>query len=95
MIIFRFVGLVPFFLANLLPVIFSIKAKNYFLGTLIGILPSIFVMSSLGSGLNSAIYQFETFPSFYSLLILPEIYLPILGFLTIIIISFFLKKKLK
>jgi uncharacterized membrane protein YdjX (TVP38/TMEM64 family) len=95
MIIFRFVGLVPFFLANLLPVIFNIGIRNYFFGTLVGILPSIFIMSSLGSGISSAIYQFETFPTFFSLLILPEIYMPILGFFIIILISFFLKKKLR
>ena len=92
MIIFRFVGFVPFFIANLLPVIFNINIKNYFLGTFVGILPSIFILSSLGSGLSNAIYQFETFPSFMSLIILPEIYLPILGFFSIIIVSIFLKK---
>jgi len=95
MVIFRFVGTVPFFIANLLPVIFNIKLKDYFFGTFIGIMPSIFIMSSLGSGINKAIYQFETFPSFYTLIMLPEIYFPILGFLFILIISFFLKKKLK
>ena len=47
MIIFRFVGLVPFFIANLLPVIFNISIKNYYLGTLIGIFPAIFIMVSL------------------------------------------------
>ena len=92
MIIFRFVGLVPFFIANLLPVIFNIKVKNYYLGTFIGILPSIFILSSLGSGLSDAIYQFETFPSFTSLITLPEIYLPIIGFFLIIVASIFLKK---
>ena len=92
MIIFRFVGFVPFFIANLLPVIFNIKVKNYYLGTFIGILPSIFILSSLGSGLSDAIYQFETFPSLTSLIALPEIYLPIIGFFSIIVASIFLKK---
>lgn len=95
MIIFRFVGLVPFSIANLIPVIFNITVRNYFIGTCIGIMPSIFVMSSLGSGLSDAIFQFETFPSFISLIILPEIYLPILGFFIIILISLFLKKIFK
>jgi uncharacterized membrane protein YdjX (TVP38/TMEM64 family) len=95
MIIFRFVGLVPFFIANLLPVIFNINIKNYFIGTFIGIIPSIFIMSSLGSGISNAIFQFETFPSFISLIILPEIYLPILGFFIIILISLSMKKIFK
>ena len=93
MIIFRFVGFVPFFIANLLPVIFNINIRNYFLGTLVGILPSVFIISSFGSGLGQALYKFETFPSLFSLLSLPEIHKPILAFVAIMIISFFLKKK--
>ena len=94
MIIFRFVGLVPFSIANLLPVIFNIKSMNYFIGTIVGIMPSIFIFNSLGSGIASAIYQFETMPSFTSLIFLPEIYLPILGFGCIFILSLILKKNL-
>ena len=92
MIIFRFVGLVPFFIANLLPVIFNISIKNYYLGTLIGIFPAVFIMVSLGSGLSNIINTNETMPSFLSLIILPEIYFPIIGFLIIVVLSFFLKK---
>jgi uncharacterized membrane protein YdjX (TVP38/TMEM64 family) len=95
MIIFRFVGIVPFFLANLLPVIFNINTKNYLLGTIIGIMPAIFIVVSLGSGFNEAIYSFEEFPSLLSLIFLPEIYLPIIGFFIIIILSIFLKAKFK
>ena len=92
MIIFRFVGLVPFFIANLLPVIFNISIKNYYLGTLIGIFPAAFIIVSLGSGLSNIINTNETIPSFLSLIILPEIYFPIIGFLIIVVLSLFLKK---
>ena len=95
MIIFRFVGLVPFFLANLLPVIFNINIKNYFLGTFIGILPIIFIMVSLGSGFSNAIYSFDKFPSLLSLIALPEIYFPLICFFFILILSIFLKKQFK
>ena len=95
MIIFRFIGFVPFFIANLLPVIFNINSRNYFLGTFIGILPSVFIISSLGSGLSKALYKFEVFPSAFSLLALPEIYYPILGFVVVVIISLIYKKKIK
>ncbi len=95
MIIFRFVGLVPFSIANLLPVIFNIKYQNYFLGTFIGIIPSIFIFSSLGSGIASAIYQFEVTPSLFTLVLLPEIYIPLFGFVCIFILSLVLKKTLK
>ena len=70
MIIFRFVGVVPFFLANLLPVIFSINLKNYLIGTFIGIMPAVFIMVSLGSGFSDAIYIFDKFPSLLSLIAL-------------------------
>ena len=95
MIIFRFVGIVPFFLANLLPVIFNIKAKNYLLGTFVGIMPAIFIMVSLGSGFSDAIYSFDKFPSILSLIFLPEIYFPIIGFLLILVLSIILKSKFK
>ena len=95
MIIFRFVGFVPFFIANLLPVIFNINSRNYFLGTFIGILPSVFIISSFGSGLSEALFKFETFPSLFSLLALPEIHYPISGFVTILLISIILKKRFK
>jgi uncharacterized membrane protein YdjX (TVP38/TMEM64 family) len=95
MIIFRFVGIVPFFLGNLLPVIFNINAKNYLLGTIIGIMPAIFIMVSLGSGINEAIYSFEEFPSLLSLISLPEIYIPVVGFFILLILSILLKGKFK
>ena len=95
MILFRFVGFVPFFLANLLPVIFGINTKNYLIGTFVGILPSIFIMVSLGSGFSDAIYSFNEFPSLLSLIALPEIYFPLIGFLIILTLSLVLKNKFK
>ena len=95
MILFRFVGIVPFFLANLLPVIFDINAKNYLLGTFVGIMPAVFIMVSLGSGFSDAIYSFDKFPSLLSLIVLPEIYFPLIGFFFILTLSIILKKKIK
>ncbi len=95
MIIFRFVGIVPFFLANLLPVIFNINTKNYLLGTIIGITPAIFIVVSLGSGVSEAIYSFQEFPSLLSLISLPEIYIPVVGFFILLILSILLKGKFK
>tara|TARA_Y100000590_G_scaffold420163_1_gene522551 strand:- start:162 stop:884 length:723 start_codon:yes stop_codon:yes gene_type:complete len=93
MIIYRFVGLVPFFLANLLPVIFSIRPFNYFFGTLIGILPSVFLFVSLGNGFSEALYQYDNYPSLKELIKEPGIYLPILGFILVIILSYFVRNK--
>ena len=95
MIIFRFIGMVPFFLANLLPVIFNVNAKNYLLGTFVGIIPAVFIIVSLGSGFSEAIYSFDKFPSILSLIVLPEIYFPLIGFFFILVLSILLKKKFK
>ena len=65
------------------------------MGTFIGILPAIFIMASLGSGFSNAIYSFDKFPSFLSLIALPEIYFPLIGFLIILTLSLVLKNKFK
>tara|TARA_B110000014_G_C19973633_1_gene504110 strand:+ start:82 stop:795 length:714 start_codon:yes stop_codon:yes gene_type:complete len=92
-ILFRFIGLVPFQIANLIPALFNVSIKNYFLGTFLGASPSLFVMVSLGSGIERIIKQNETAPSFFDLLFSTEIYLPIIGFILLIVSVFLCKKK--
>jgi len=92
-ILFRFIGLVPFQIANIIPVLFNVTIRNYFIGTLLGVMPAIFVMVSLGSGIESIIKQNEVAPSFLALASSPEIYNPILGFILIFLIVFLSKKK--
>jgi len=92
-ILFRFIGLVPFQIANIIPVLFNVTTRNYFIGTLLGIMPSIFIIVSLGSGIDSIIKQNEVAPSFLTLISSPEIYNPILGFILIFFIVFLSKKK--
>ena len=93
MIIYRIVATIPFGIANLLPVLFDIKLKNYFFGTAIGILPSIFILTSLGSGLEKVIGLNEEMPSLMAIIKSPDIYMPLIGFILIFIITFFLRKK--
>ena len=93
-LIYRFVGGIPFVIANTLPVIFNVKIKNYFFGTLIGMIPQLFIVVSIGSGLEKIIDANNNPPSFFQILFSKDIYLPLIAFLFIIIISFFLKKKL-
>ena len=93
--IYRFIGGVPpFFVANILPILFNIKTSIYFFGSLLGMIPAIFVLASLGSGLEKIINQNIEPPSFFDLISSSEIYIPIIGFLFLIILSFFIKKKL-
>ena len=92
--LYRFIGGlgVPFFLQNILPVLFNMKKKNYFFSSLFGFVPSFFVFNTIGAGLNNYIEKSENF-SFLGLVLLPEIYFPILMFIVLIIVSLLIKKK--
>ena len=91
-LIYRFVGGIPFPIQNLLPVLFNIKLKNYFLGTLIGLTPQVFIFTSLGSGISEIIKINDSMPSMMKLLSSSEIYLPVVGFIFLVFLTIFLKK---
>jgi len=90
---FRFIGGggTPFPIQNVLPVIFNMSVNNYIIATFLGIIPTTFVSASLGSGIESVIDQ-NLELSFSSVFLSPEIYLPLIGFFIILIITFFIKK---
>ena len=87
MLIYRFVGGLPFFIQNILPCLFEVKLKNYFFATFIGIMPQIFIGTSLGSGIEKIINQNEQMPIFFDILTSKDIYYPLLAFILLIIIS--------
>ena len=91
-LIYRFVGGIPFFISNILPTLFNVKVKNFFFGSLIGMAPQIFVGVSLGSGLNTVIENNKSLPNFFQILFTPDIYLPIIGIIFLVIIGLFIKK---
>ena len=92
--IYRFTGGlgVPFGLQNLIPVLFDMKKINYFLASFFGFIPSMFIMNTIGAGLNSYVEQAQSF-SMIDLILTPEIYFPIILFGVLMIISLFVKKK--
>ena len=92
--IFRFVGGLgsPFFLQNLLPIIFGMKKKNYFFSSCFGFIPSFFIMNTIGAGLNIYVKQASNF-SMINFILSKEIYLPILMFLGLMVLSLLIKKK--
>ena len=83
---------IPFGLQNVLPVIFDIKNKNYFIGSLLGFVPMFFIMNNIGAGLNKYIQQSDNF-SLFQLLISKEIFVPILLFVIVVFVSFYIRKK--
>ena len=92
--IYRFIGGlgIPFGLQNLIPILFEMKKLNYFLASFLGFIPSMFIMNTIGAGLNSYIEQAESF-SIIELILTPEIFIPILMFACLMFFSLVIKKK--
>ena len=91
MIIYRVIGGIPFQISNLIPCMFSVSVKNFFLGSIIGMIPQAFIVSSLGAGLESQIEKNNEPPSITEFIVSPEIYWPVLAFLFLLILVFVLK----
>ena len=91
-LIYRIVGGIPFQIANLLPILFNVKRKNYFFGSFLGLMPQGFIITSLGSGISEIIKNNDTVPRLLDLLSSNEIYLPILGFIFLVFLTIILKK---
>ena len=92
-LIYRFVGGIPFFISNILPTLFNIKIKNFFFGSVIGMAPQLFVGASIGAGLNKIIENNKEIPSIFDIILTPDIYLPVIGMIFLILIGFVIKKK--
>ena len=92
LLIYRFVGGVPWQLSCLLPTIFNVKVINFFFATLIGIIPQIFLAVSIGSGLEKIIDQNLEAPGIMDLIFSKDIYIPILAFFGLVIITIFIRK---
>ena len=92
-ILYRAVGGIPFFLQNLLPLLFNVKIRNYFFGTIIGLTPQLFVGVSLGAGIDKIIQENEKLPSIWKMLKTPDIYLPLLCMFLIFLLAIYFRKK--
>jgi len=92
-LIYRFIGGIPFSISNILPVLFNIKVKNFFFGSLIGMAPQLFIGASIGEGIEKIIYLNEEAPSFLTIINSKDIYIPIIFFIFFIILTYLLRKK--
>ena len=88
---YRFVGGIPFQIQNILPCMFNVKIYNFFWATLIGLVPQLFLVVSIGSGLEKIIDQNLNAPSMKDLITSPDIYVPLLAFATLIMITVFIR----
>ena len=92
LLIYRFIGGIPWQLSCLIPTLFNVKVNNFFFATLIGIIPQIFLAVSIGSGLEKIIDQNSEVPSITDIIFSADIYIPILAFFGLILITIFLRK---
>jgi uncharacterized membrane protein YdjX (TVP38/TMEM64 family) len=92
LLVYRFVGGIPFAIANVLPCLFNVKIFNFFWSTLIGIIPSTFLMVSIGSGIEKIINQNLEAPGLLEIIYSPDIYMPMIAFLALIIITIVTRK---
>ena len=93
LLFYRMVGGIPWQLQCLLPTLFDVKLKNYFFSTLIGVVPGTFLITSIGSGLEKIIDQNSEVPNVLDIIFSPDIYIPLLAFFGLILISIFLRNK--
>ena len=92
LLIYRFIGGIPWQLSCLIPTLFNVKINNFFFATLIGIIPQIFLAVSIGSGLEKIIDQNSEIPSITDIIFSADIYIPILAFFGLILITIILRK---
>ena len=92
LLLYRFIGGIPWQLSCILPTIFNVKVSNFFFATLIGIVPQIFLVVTIGSGLEKVIENNLKMPKVIDIISLPEIYTPLIIFVCLIITTIFLRK---
>ena len=90
---FRFIGGggVPYAVQNVIPVLFNMTTRNYFIATVVGSLPSMFVTVAIGSGIEKVIDENAQLNAM-KVITSPDIYMPLIGFFIILISAFILKK---
>ena len=76
-----------------MPTLFNVKIKNFFFGSVIGMTPQLFVGASIGAGLNKVIENNQELPSMFDIILTPDIYVPIIGMIILVLIGFIIRKK--
>ena len=92
LLIYRFIGGVPWQLSCLLPTLFNVKVSNFFYATFIGIIPQIFLAVSIGAGLEKIIEENAELPGVTDIIFSPDIYIPIIAFFILVLFTIFLRK---
>ena len=75
-----------------MPCIFNVRISNFFWATLVGLTPQLFLVVSIGSGLEKIIEQNLEAPRIIDLIYSPDIYIPMLAFAALIIVTIITRK---
>ena len=92
LLVYRFIGGIPFALSNILPCMFNVKIPNFFWATFIGMTPQLFLVCSIGEGLEKVIDSNTEAPSIIDLVLSPNIYTPMLLFFGLLILTIIIRK---
>ncbi len=92
LLIYRFIGGIPWQLSCVLPIMFNVKIINFFLATLIGIIPQVFLIVSIGAGLETIITNNLEVPKIADIIKTKEIYIPLIIFACLVVTTIFLRK---
>ena len=92
LLIYRLVGGIPWQVQCLLPTLFNVKLINYFFSTILGIIPGIFLICSIGNGLEKIIDRNAEVPSITDIIFSSDIYIPLLAFFTLILITIIFRR---
>ena len=92
LLVYRFIGGIPFGLSHFLPCLFNVKASNFFWATFIGIAPQLFLICSIGSGLEKIIENNLEAPDVFEIVKSPDIYFPLIIFAILVFVTILLRK---
>ena len=70
----------------------TLKLLIFFFATLIGIIPQLFLVVSIGSGLEKIIDQNLETPKITQLIKSPDIYIPLIAFFLLVLITVMVRK---
>jgi uncharacterized membrane protein YdjX (TVP38/TMEM64 family) len=92
LLIYRFVGGIPFAISNVLPCMFNVKIFNFFLATFVGMIPQLFILTTIASGLEKVIDKNLTAPNISDVILHPSIFIPLIIFFALLISTIFVRK---
>ena len=91
MFLLRLVPVFPFWAINIAAGLLGVSTRNFFVGTLFGIIPGSFVYASIGNAAGAA-FDAGTEVTLSGILFKPETLLPIIGLAVLALIPVILKR---